>query len=138
MTDVILRTMEAQSPTFDPDALDLGGLMESLDAIATGAKSFFPGRVLLNRKKTFGLIRAIDKRLLAESKVQNVRADYGMYLRAIEAGNQVYELATSGTAGPSIWRIWFADVRRKQLAQALDELRDALAPFTAAENRRPL
>jgi hypothetical protein len=124
--------MEAPSTKVDDlGSLDLSALMENLDALAAGAKSFFPGRVLLNRKRTFRLLDAINQRLLAESKAQNVPADYGMYLRAIEADTGVYDLASRGTAGPSIWRIWFADVNRKQLAQSLDELRDALALFTA-------
>ncbi len=119
------------------DEGDLAALMASLDTLVAGAKSFFPGRVLLSRKQTYRLLDLMIKKLLEESEAQSVAADFETYRRAVEAVGGVNALASGGNAGPSIWRIWFADVSRKRLSPAVEELRSALAPFIASEASSP-
>jgi hypothetical protein len=129
---VVANVVQMTTPSTDTtDKRDLAALLAELDRLAAGAKSFFPGRVLLPRKKTYAALDLIGERLVAESEAPDNAIGFDSCRRAIEAVAEVNELAASGKAGPSIWRIWFADVNRKRLAQALQDLHAALEPLLA-------
>ena len=110
------------------DEPDIGALVDSFDDLVAGARSFFPGRVLLNRKNARNLLDSIFARLLGEARSGDpARPPYGRALEAVKALDTL--VALGGYGGPSIWRIRFVDVRRKRLAGMVEELRAALTPF---------
>lgn len=119
--------MSSEPPPAVWDA-DLSTLLSSLDELTAGARSVFPGRVLLNRKKTHALVERMNEKLLAESKRENV-PPFESFTRAIVAVDAVGVLAYGGSSGRSIWRIWFADVSRKRLSKVMEDLHAALAPL---------
>lgn len=112
------------------NARDLAESLTDLERLAAGSKSFFPGRVTLNRSKTYALLDRMKDALVQHAE-QSPR-DFEACHRALQAVVHVNELASSGSAGPSIWRTWFADVSRQKLSGALNELRNALEPVIAA------
>jgi hypothetical protein len=99
-----------------------------LDALAGSSKSVFPGRVLLRRKKAHEIVDRMSDQLRAVGESTNVPA-FESFKRAANALAAFDALASGATAGPSTWRIWFADVSRKRLREAMDELHAAFAPF---------
>jgi hypothetical protein len=113
---------------------ELSALLTELDGLAHNAKSFFPGRVLLPRKKTYAVLDRINENLRRLSQADDARHGYETYRRAIAAVGGVDGLASQGSVGPSIWRIWFSDVSRKGLSRAIAELRAAMEPFTTDRN----
>jgi hypothetical protein len=111
-----------------PGERDVGALVDSFDHLVAGAKSFFPGRVLLNRKKARNLLDRLFAKLLDEAGSDGpARPSTTRALEAVEALDVL--AALGGYGGPSIWRIWFVDVRRKRLSEMAEELREALTPF---------
>lgn len=119
----------SQASVSDADERDYSALVADLDNLAANAKSFFPGRVLLPRKKTFAVLDLLSEKLLQDTKGQNQTVEFEGYTRALEAVAGVNGLASGGNAGPSIWRIRFADVNRKRLTLAIQDLHTALKPF---------
>lgn len=113
------------------DAGDLAEAMTELERLAAGSKSFFPGRVMLNRSKTYALLDRMKDALVQHA--EQSPHDFDACHRALQAVVDVNELANSGSAGASIWRTWFADVSRKKLSAALAELRSALEPVSTAQ-----
>jgi hypothetical protein len=116
------------------DERDIRALMDDFDDLVDRSKSVFPGRILLNRKKAKSLVDALADKLEQASEREG--------LPPIESFKQAFEAISAfdalviagGRGGPSLWRIWFLDVNRKQLVKMLADLRTVLAPFETVTN----
>ncbi|HVC88190.1 MAG TPA: hypothetical protein VNC40_12310 [Gaiellaceae bacterium] len=115
-------------PLVVPAGPNLAALVASFEELAAGARSVFPGRVLLSRKKATGLLEVMRERLLA---TEVSRVDTEPYIDALTAVSEFRVLTDSGGFMPwaNVWRYFYLDISRKRLARMVEDLRDRLAPF---------
>jgi hypothetical protein len=120
-------------PESGPD--DLLGAMRSLDEVVASARSFWPGRVMLNRKRTTGVLKVMVQ-LLTDGGTQDERDATEDQRQAIAAISQLNNsVAVLGYGGRSMWRRSHLDIKRQQLAEMVEAIRDPVTRFAALSAR---
>ena len=137
--DVLERRFRSQLAFAQPN-VSYAALLVVLDDVAVHAWSSSLGhrRIKLSRWKTRAVLELIGEKLSRDSEQEHPQVGVEGFERAAEAVARINALASQGESiDGSMWRPWFADVRRKELTAAIHELRTALGPFMADPLPKP-
>lgn len=122
--------VDGKAPLLRPDERDLNELLGDLDKLIAGSKSTWPGRIIVSRSKTIGLLKLMEQRL-ADAEVRS--EDEQRCVEAIRAIGEFEDLATNSRfyKGANIWETFYFYGPRDKFKEMAADLRAKLAPFAA-------
>ena len=111
------------TPLINADGRSLSELLDDLDKLIAESKSTWPGRIIVNRRKTLALLRLMEQRL-AESPVTARRAQAEVAILEFEdvaANSRFYK-------GANIWETFYFYGPRERFKEMATALRATLTP----------